>query len=303
MELDASDLKRGLKFIVGTWQVDYVVNAWSNDLKHVPAAEFKSDDGNDLSAITYTFFEDHTMVMKNSADGKEQQGTWEQTGWGTFHYTLNGFLNVPDSNFLKAAETLSMRDGEALVFSLGFFAVALKKTEDGVVTEAPGIEEIEMTEADLEMNEIVGKYEVVKSLGMVGGDFGLFTKEEVLQDFEKRLAAGEAEEDERRGLLQGFDVLVEFTADHRVLQRMKVPEGVSEEEIRAAVEAGEIGPVEDGYFLASEKPWKASEGKYYYDTGSTRVVFDEAQSSWDELKFDEDGFLDFGSGAMMLKKL
>ena len=44
MTLDEQDLKRGLKFIVGVWQVDYVVNAWSNDLAHIPAKEFKSKD-------------------------------------------------------------------------------------------------------------------------------------------------------------------------------------------------------------------------------------------------------------------
>ena len=158
MELDAQDLKRGLKFIVGTWQVDYVVNAWSNDLAHIPAAEFKSTDGNDLSVISYTFFEDHTMVMKNAADGKEVQGTWEQTGWGEFRYTLNDFLKLQDSSFLKNAETLSMRDGEWLVFSLGFFAVAMKKTEEGTVTEEPDIGDIEMTDEEAEVTDIAGMY-------------------------------------------------------------------------------------------------------------------------------------------------
>ena len=122
MELDAQDLKRGLKFIVGTWQVDYVVNAWSNDLSHIPAAEFKSTDGNDLSAISYSFFEDHTMVMKDSATGKEEKGTWEQTEMFGFHYTLNGFLDLPQGAFLDAVEKLQLMEGTHLVFSLVFFA-------------------------------------------------------------------------------------------------------------------------------------------------------------------------------------
>ena len=48
MELDERTLKDGLKYIVGQWQVDYLVNAWSNDLTHIPAAEFKSEDGQDF---------------------------------------------------------------------------------------------------------------------------------------------------------------------------------------------------------------------------------------------------------------
>ena len=300
MELDANDLKRGLKFIVGTWTVDYLVNAWSDDLKHIPASEFKSQDGNDLSAITYTFFEDHTLVMKNAVNGQEEQGTWEQTDWGTFHYTLNGFLNIPDSNFLKAAETLEMRDGEYLVFALGFFAVALKKIEEGTVTEEPGIGDVEMSADDLALTAIVGKYEVAKCFTMVNSEFGLFSKEDVLADIAKR---GEIDEEEKQELLRGFDPIVEFTADHKVLQWMKLPAGVSDEEIKAAVEAGEIGPVENGYFSMGEKPWKALDGKYFYDTGEQREVFGEAQSSWDELKEDEDGLLDFASGMLKLRKL
>ena len=64
--------------------------------------------------------------MKNSADGKEENGEWEQTGWAEYHYTLNGFIDVPEGNFRKAAETLSVYDG-CLVFSIGFLALGMKK--------------------------------------------------------------------------------------------------------------------------------------------------------------------------------
>ena len=50
MAVDEYFLKEGLKTIVGTWQVDYIVNAFSNDLAHIPATEFKSDDGRDFPA-------------------------------------------------------------------------------------------------------------------------------------------------------------------------------------------------------------------------------------------------------------
>ena len=45
--------------------------------------------------------------------------------------------------------------------------------------------------------------------------------------------------------------VIEFTADHRVLTWMKLPAGVSEEEIRAAIEAGQISEVRDGMFTAA----------------------------------------------------
>ena len=301
MELDAQDLKRGLKFIVGTWQVDNVVNAWSNDLAHIPAAEFKSTDGNDLSVISYTFFEDHTMVMKNAADGKEVQGTWEQTGWGEFHYTLNDFLNLQDSSFLKNAETLSMRDGEWLVFSLGFFAVAMKKTEEGTVTEEPDIGDIEMTDEEAEVTDIAGLYEVAKTMAVVGGEFDLFSKEEVAAELDRKKAAGEIDDSSYAMSMQGFGICVEFTKSHQVVQWMPVPAGVTEEQINAALESGQILDFNGEAIAMSKKPWKYLNGKYWYDTGEQRELFGEKQSSWDELKFDEEGLLEFG-GMMKLRK-
>ena len=301
MELDAQDLKRGLKFIVGTWQVDYVVNAWSNDLAHIPAAEFKSTDGNDLSVISYTFFEDHTMVMKNAADGKEVQGTWEQTGWGEFRYTLNDFLKLQDSSFLKNAETLSMRDGEWLVFSLGFFAVAMKKTEEGTVTEEPDIGDIEMTDEEAEVTDIAGLYEVAKTMAVVGGEFDLFSKEEVAAELDRKKAAGEIDDSSYTMSMQGFGICVEFTKSHQVVQWMPVPAGVSEEQINAALESGQILDFNGEAIAMSKKPWKYLNGKYWYDTGEQRELFGEKQSSWDELKFDEEGLLEFG-GMMKLRK-
>lgn len=62
--MDKQDLRQGLQFIAGTWQAEFLVNAFSNDLAHIPAGEFKSDDGRDFSCITFSFFEDHTVVME-----------------------------------------------------------------------------------------------------------------------------------------------------------------------------------------------------------------------------------------------
>ena len=159
MMLDEQDLREGLRFIVGTWRVDYVVNAWSNDLAHVPAAEWKSDDGTDFSAITFEFFEDHTVRLANAASGAEHTGGWEQTGWGEYRYELGEFLALPDGAPRDNVERLSVQDG-ALVFSLGFLAVGMKKIADGEVTEpekAPDIGDIEPSEADLAAAKEFGK--------------------------------------------------------------------------------------------------------------------------------------------------
>ena len=300
MTLDEQDLRKGLKFIVGKWQVDYVVNAWSNDLAHIPAKEFKSDDGRDFSDITFTFFEDHTVLMKNASDGKEEKGQWEQTGWSEYHYTLNGFIDIPEGDFRKNAETLSVFDG-CLVFSIGFLAVGMKKISDGVVTEVKkkDIGDIEVSEEDAKADGIAGIYAPAKTMSVINDSFGLYTKEEIEAEFKRKKDAGEDVDD---SALRMLDMTVEFTADHKVLQWMKLPEGVSEEMIKRAIEAGEISAVKDGYFTMNAKEWKCVDGKYYYDTGEHRETFGEVQSSWDELKFDENGLLDFASGMMKLKK-
>ena len=302
MTLDERDLRDGLKRIVGTWQVDFVVNAFSNDLAHIPAAEFKSDDGTDFSALTFTFNEDHTVVMEDTFHGKTEHGTWEQRDWAEYHYTLNAFPDLPEGAMRDNAETLHLQDGN-LVFSIGFLAVGMKKIRDGQVTEVPDIGQREPGAEDAALNGIVGCYAVEKTMAAVGDRFDLFTRQEVLADLEKRKAAGEADEDTVRGSLQPFDMLVEFTPDHQVLSRMKLPDGVSEEEIKEAVEAGAISDVRDGYFCAQKTEWKALDGKYYYDTKEHREVFGEVQSSWDELTVDDEGLMDFGGGMMKLRRL
>ena len=81
-------------------------------------------------------------------------------------------------------------------------------------------------------------------------------------------------------------------------------DGVSEEEIKAALEEGEIAGYKDGLFTTGEdREWKAVDGKYYYDTGEHRELFGEEQSPWDELAFDENGLLPFGDGMMKLRKI
>ena len=73
--------------------------------------------------------------------------------------------------------------------------------------------------------------------------------------------------------------------------------------IDEALAAGEIKAVSDGYFCMRSRPWKYVKGGFYYDTGEHRDLFGEVQSSWDELKEDENGLIPFGSGMMLLKRV
>ena len=302
MELDENDLKQGLKFIVGTWQVDFLVNAWSNDLTHIPATEWKSEDGTDFTAINYEFFEDHTMVMKDTSKGKEIKGTWEQTGYTEFHYTLNDFLDIPDSSFKKNAETLMMQDGN-LAFSIGFIAVSMKKIAEGTITKEPDIGDIEMSEEDRNKLDIVGKYATVKAMSFIDGKMELFTEEEVKADIDKKLAAGEMDEHDAQQQMMTFGTIAEICDDHKIVYWMKAPAGISEADIKKALEAGEIQDYRDGMFCAQKQDWKYVNGKYYYDTGEHMEVFGEVQSSWAELSFDEDGLLIMMSGMCRMKRV
>ncbi|MCR5329569.1 MAG: hypothetical protein K6E62_00065 [Lachnospiraceae bacterium] len=301
MELDKDDLQRGLKYIVGTWQVDFLVNAFSNDLAHIPATEWKSEDGTDFTAINFEFFEDHTMVMKDTSKGKEVQGTWEQTGWSDFHYTLNDFIDIPDSTFKQNAEKLSMQDGN-LVFSIGFIAVSMKKIAEGTITKEPDIGDIEMTDAEHEMLEITGRYRTVRAFGFVDGKMDLFTKEEVKAENDKKLAAGEIDEHEAQQAMMAFETVAEIGDDHKISYWTKVPEGTSEETIKEAIEAGEIEEYRDGMFCSKKQPWKYVKGKYYYDTGEHVELFGEVQSPWAEITYDEDGLLILMGGMCRMKK-
>ncbi len=298
MELDEKELFRGKKFIVGEWRVDYIVNAWSNDLAHIPATEFKSDDGRDFSAITFTFFEDNTVVLKNDADGKEVKGEWEQTGWTEYRYTLKDFMELPEGDFRDAAEKLEVFDG-CLVFSIGFLAVGMKKIKDGAVAEPKDPLDAEMTAEEAEVKDIVGEYEVACAMAYIDGTFGIFPRDKVEAEAKRKAEAGEEDDDE---LLDIFDMIVEFLPDHTVVEWAKIPGTVSEDMINEALKAGEITAVKNGYFTKGSKEWKYLGGKYYYNTQEEREVMGEKLSPWDELKFDEEGLMLYSEMMKIRKK-
>ena len=269
MEMDEQDLRWGLEFIVGTWQVDYLVDTNSADLAHIPVDKFKSDDGNDFSSFSFEFFEDHTVIVKDSS-GKEEDGTWEQTENYKYHYTLSSFFDITDESMKNDAETLNVNDGQ-LTFLIGNLIVALKKTAEGTVTSAPDIGDME---SDPSMTDIIGKYKVVKMMNFESLE--LNTKEQIKADLDKKKAAGEIDDDEYAQGLLFFDMVIEFTADGKVVSTI-----MGESDI---------------------KEWKAVDGKYYINTQEEVEVYGEKQSPWKEIEFEEDGLMKLEEGMMLVQK-
>ena len=299
MILDEQDLQEGKEFIVGKWQADYVVNAFSNDLSHIPATEFKSSDGRNFSSLCLEFFEDQGVVLSEETSGKEARGSWEQTSYGEYRLT---FDEATDASYGQAALTITVHDG-CPVIGVGFLAIGLKKIAEGKVTKPVDIGDMEMSEEDQQMKEIVGRYEIAQMMSFLNGEFKLFPKEAVLADLEKRKAAGEDVDEEIADAEKNFASIYEFTDDHRVICWMKLPAGISEEQIKEALEAGEIAGMKDGFFCMNRLEWKYVGGKYYYNTGEYREVFGKVQSSWDALEFDEKGLLPMSDGMMKLRKI
>lgn len=293
MEIDEQDLKWGLEFVVGKWKIDYLVNFWSDNLEHIPAAKFKSPDGKKYNGITFEFFEDHRLVMKDSTTKKQVESTWEQTDRYKFHYDLNGFFDLPDGDDAKNAETLEVIDG-CLAMPLGFITAGMKKTANGKITKKPDIGELEPSADDLKMTDIIGKYKIVKAMAMVGDDFGMFTREEALADANKRKAAGEIDDKEVwESVLCMFDSVIEFTADHQVKMFSPLPPYVSQKEIDEAVASGEITIVDGMIDSGDNYDWKAVNGAYYYDSRDETEIMGEKVSPWKKLEADSDGLINF----------
>lgn len=150
--------------------------------------------------------------------------------------------------------------------------------------------------------DIIGNYKVEKMMYSIGNDFGMYTRDEIYADIENKLASGETDPHEAGQTKMLFEATVEFTEDNKVITWMKLPEGVSEEEINAAIQSGEISRVSDGYFAAEETEWKFEDGKYFYDTKIKGEVLGEKISSWAEIAFDDNGLLPYASGMILLSR-
>lgn len=79
--------------------------------------------------------------------------------------------------------------------------------------------------------------------------------------------------------------------DGTLYMLMPLPEGVSEEEVNAAVAAGEI-TLYDGMMCERPLKWEERDGALWFDTGIEGEVFGEAADTWTKAT-DDDGYFNF----------
>ena len=145
------------------------------------------------------------------------------------------------------------------------------------------------------MNSIIGKYKTAKIFSMVNGDRGIFPIEDVIEDRKKN--GGDT-----RDLDMIAATLTEFTEDGKIREWMKLPASVTEQMLKAAIEAGQVEGGADGYAYTTKSEWKEENGKLFYDTKIESEVLGEKQSSWVELT-EEDGMLVYNAGMSRLEKI
>lgn len=137
---------------------------------------------------------------------------------------------------------------------------------------------------------IIGKWDVAKVMVMLPEEgFKYMTPDEVLAIENPEIAEMFSEM---------LPLVVEIKENNEMLLTMKIPEEAVEE---ARNEGTPL--TDDGRVIAQTNPWKEEDGNFFYDTFEEREIMGEKVSSWDELKFDEDGYLVFSGGMALLKKV
>ncbi|MCR5652565.1 MAG: hypothetical protein K6F88_02065 [Ruminococcus sp.] len=107
---------------------------------------------------------------------------------------------------------------------------------------------------------------------------------QVWKDAEEILNDPNLDEDEK----QPAKAMVEFGDDGFVRMMMPLPEGISQEEIDAAVAEGEI-EVQGDMMVAEKYPWKEEDGKIFYDSGMEGEFVGEEVSPWVEIVETDNG--------------
>ena len=85
--------------------------------------------------------------------------------------------------------------------------------------------------------------------------------------------------------------VVEFQEDGTIDFFCPLPEGVSQEEIDAAIAAGKL-KLKDGMMVMDQKHWKEENEKIMTDTGAKGEVLGEKVGPWEELKEVDGGMIE-----------
>ena len=89
--------------------------------------------------------------------------------------------------------------------------------------------------------------------------------------------------------LEMYNSIFVFSEDGFVRTIVALPEDTPQEEIDAAVEAGEIELYEPGFVAMEKTPWKEENGKVFFDSGVEGEVLDEKVDPWTEIIPTDDG--------------
>ena len=100
--------------------------------------------------------------------------------------------------------------------------------------------------------------------------------------------AVKSELDERKMLVGSC---FEVCDDGSLYMLFPIPDGVTQEEIDEAVEAGEIS-LRGGMMVTKAMPWEIRDGKLWFDSGIEGEVFGEEADPW-TCAIDENGFFRF----------
>ena len=91
---------------------------------------------------------------------------------------------------------------------------------------------------------------------------------------------------ERKGMI---GMQLKICEDGKMYSLLPLPEGVTQEEVDAAVSAGHI-PLMDGMMTEKPSAWEERDGEFWYDTGMEGEMFGEKADSWVKAS-DENGFI------------
>ena len=81
-----------------------------------------------------------------------------------------------------------------------------------------------------------------------------------------------------------------FGEDGTITMLTPLPEGVSQEEVDAAVKAGQV-KLRDGMMFMGDGHWKVEDGKNMSDTGLEGELMGEKVGPWEEIKEVEGGMI------------
>ena len=132
------------------------------------------------------------------------------------------------------------------------------------------------------MTNLIGKWMVAETMQ--------FNEEQCKFEWAKVediLSKGELD----REMTMLMKTVVEFQEDGTIDFFCPLPEGVSQEEIDAAIAAGKL-KLKDGMMVMDQKHWKEENEKIMTDTGAKGEVLGEKVGPWEELKEVDGGMIE-----------